>query len=129
MSGKETMKRFNLKRGAAILGCAASLAGAGTAIAPGIAPAAVKSTNCGSKAIIVPVKAGKTTKVPASRIRVEGGATCKDAYAVIRGVVTKELPKGWTVSHGNFNVPKGLVPQVAVNGHKKVMFALPGRGG
>jgi hypothetical protein len=120
------MKRLNLKRGAAILGCAASLAGMGAIAVPGAASAAPKSQSCGSKAITVPVKGGKTVKVSASRIRVEGDATCKDAYAVIRGVVTKELPNGWTVSRGNFKVPKGLTPQVAVNGHKKVMFALPG---
>jgi hypothetical protein len=120
------MKRLNLRRGAAILGCAASLAGAGAVAVPGAAMAAPKPQSCGSKVITVPVKGGKTVKVSASRIRVEGGATCKDAYAVIRGVVTKKLPAGWTVSHGNFNVPKGLTPQVAVNGHKKVMFALPG---
>jgi hypothetical protein len=122
------MKRLNPKRGAAILGCAASLAGFGASLAPGIAPAAVKSTSCGSKVIVVPVNGGTATKVPVSRIRTEGGASCKVAYAVIRGVVTKKLPKGWTVAHGNFNVPKGLVPQVAVKGHMKVMFALPGRG-
>jgi len=122
------MKRPNLKRGLATLGCAASLAGAGVVAVPGAATAAPRPQSCGSKVITVPVKGGKTVKVPASRIRVEGGATCKTAYAVIRGVVTKELPKGWTVSHGNFNVPRGLVPQVAVNGKKKVTFALPGNG-
>jgi hypothetical protein len=123
------MQMLILKRGAAVLGCAASLAWSAAALTPATATAAPRAQSCGSKVIIVPVKGGQATKVPASRIRVEGGATCKDAYAVIRGVVAKKLPKGWTVTHGNFKVPAGLVPQVAVNGHKKVMFALPGRGG
>ena len=126
MSGKETMKRLNLKRGAAILGCAASLAGIGAVAVPGAATAAPKAQSCGSKVITVPVEGGKTVMVSASRIRVEGGATCQVAYTVVRGVVTKELPTGWTVSRGNFKVPKGLTPQVAVNGRKKVMFALLG---
>ena len=122
------MKRLNFKRGAAILGCAASLAGTTIAIGPGTA-AAAGAKACGSKSISVKGTAGKTTHVAASRIRVEGDATCADAYQVIRGVVTKNLPKGWTVTRGNFKVPHGLVPQVAVNGRKKVMFALPGATG
>jgi hypothetical protein len=124
------MERFNLKRGAAILGCVASMAGTTAVVAPGAAAAAPKAQSCGSKVILIPaVGGGKSTKVPVSRIRVEGNATCAEAIKVIRGVVTKNLPKGWTVSHGNFKVPRGLTPQVAVNGHKKVMFALPGGGG
>jgi hypothetical protein len=123
----ETMKRNTIRRGAAILGCAASLAGTTVALAPGIATAAPAAKSCGAKVISAPVN-GKAGQVAASRIRAEGGATCAEAYAVIRGVVTKKLPRGWTVAHGNFKVPKGLVPQVAVNGKKKVTFALPGNG-
>jgi hypothetical protein len=118
------MKSFNLRRATAVLGCAASLAGA--ALAPGAVAAAPKAKSCGSKSISVAIKGGKTTTFSASMIRAEGGATCAEAVRVIRGVVTKNLPRGWTVSRGNFKVPHGLVPQVAVNGRKKVKFALVG---
>lgn len=122
------MKRPNLKRATAILGCAASLAATGAVAVPAATAAAPRSQSCGSKVITVPVKGAKPAKVVASRISVQGGATCRNAYTVIRGVVTKEMPRGWTVSRGNFKVPNGLTPQVAVNGHKKVMFAVPGPG-
>jgi hypothetical protein len=121
------MKNSNLKRAAAVLGCVASLAGP-AALAPAGAAAAPKAMSCGARSIKVPVKGGKAVTTPVSLIRVEGGATCAEATAVIRGVLTKELPKGWKVTKGNFKVPHGLTPQVAVNGHKKVTFALPGYG-
>jgi hypothetical protein len=123
------MNRPNLRHATATLACVASLGGAGAVLAPGAATAAPGAQSCGAKVITIPTKGGEASKVPVSRISVRGGATCRDAYAVIRGVVTKKLPRGWSVAHGNFKVPSGLVPQVAVKGHKKVMFALPGNGG
>ena len=123
------MKRANLKRLTAVLGAAAALTGA--AIAPGAAPAAAAGNgakSCGARSINVR-SGGKVTRFPVSLIRVEGGATCAEAVRVIRGVVTKKLPRGWTASRGNFKVPHGLTPQQAVNGKKRVKFALPGPEG
>jgi hypothetical protein len=119
-------KRLHLGHGVAILACAALLAGTATAIAPAAA-SAQGSSSCGSKSIKVPQKGGKALHVAASRIKVEGGATCAEAYAVIRGAVTKNLPPGWVLGRGNFHVPPGLVAQVAVNGKKKVEYAVVGR--
>jgi hypothetical protein len=110
--------------GAAILACAAALAGT-VATAP-VTAAAPAAHSCASTTIEVSQKGGKAVTVPVSRIRVEGGATCKEALAVIRGFVTKDLPSGWAIGRGNFKVPHGLVPEIATNGHKKVKFALVG---
>jgi hypothetical protein len=121
------MKSFNSRRAAATLGCAAALAGSALVGAPGAAAHAPGAQACGSRTIAVHA-GGKTTHVAVSRIRAEGGATCKVAIAVIRGVVTKKLPRGWSVSEGNFKVPHGLTAQIAVKGKMKVKFALPGPG-
>jgi hypothetical protein len=97
-----------------------------TLIAP-LGASAAGSTSCGSRTITVPAAGGgKTFAVPASRITVEGGATCAEAYAVIRGVVTKKPPKGWTVRPGHFQVPRGLNAEMATKGRKTVKFALAG---
>jgi hypothetical protein len=117
---------IHLRRAAAIVGCSASLAGAALVAAPG-AGAAPTAHSCGAKTIAVKT-GGETTKVPASRIRVEGGATCAEAVKVIRGVVLHKIPRGWSVGRGGFKVPSGLTAHIAVNGHKKVKFALVGPG-
>jgi hypothetical protein len=117
--------RMNPRRAAAILACAVSLAGTTTVLAPGTALAHAASS-CGSKSIKVSQQGGKSVDVAVSRIRVEGGATCAEAYKVIRGAVTKELPRGWVLGPGNFKVPPGLTAEVAVNGHKKVKYAVVG---
>jgi hypothetical protein len=117
--------RLHLGHGAAIVACAASLAGTVTALAPDNASARM-GTSCGSKIIAVPQKGGKSLNVPVSRIRVEGGATCAEAYAVIRGAVTKKLPSGWVVRPGNFQVPNGLTAQTARKGEKTVKYAVVG---
>ncbi len=119
-------KRLNLGRGVAILACAASLAGTAATLAPGTALAAGGATSCGSKTITVAAKGGKSTQVAVSRISVAGGATCRQAYTVIAGVVTKEVPKGWTIEHGHFHVPHGLTAQVATKGAMTIKFALVG---
>jgi hypothetical protein len=114
----------SVRRAVAILACAASLVGGAAAIAPAGASARA-TTSCGSKDVAVK-EAGKTLTVPVSRIAVSGGATCKQADAVIRGVLLKEVPKGWKVTTGTFKVPHGLVAQEAVNGSKTVRFATVG---
>jgi hypothetical protein len=125
------MKRANLTRWSAVLGCVAALSASTAALAPTAlaAPAGHGAKSCGSKTIAVQSRNGKVTRFPVSRIRVEGGATCAEAVRVIRGVVTKHLPPGWTASRGNFKVPHGLTAQQAVNGKKRVKFALPGPEG
>jgi hypothetical protein len=122
---KTTKDPRHLGRATALFACVAALAGGAAAVGPGSA-AAHAGTNCGARTITVKAGGGKAVRVPASRIAVEGGATCADAYKVIRGKVTKRLPSGWTVSRGTYKVPRGLTPYVAVNGHKKVKFALVG---
>jgi hypothetical protein len=117
--------RFNLGRGTAILACAASLAGTAAAVAPGTAVARA-AEGCGAKTISIPQKNGKSLHVPASRIRVEGGATCEEAYAVIRGAVLKKPLSGWSYGRGNFKVPHGLVAEIATNHQKKVKWAQVG---
>ncbi len=113
-----------LRRTAAILVCAASLAGGAAGIAP-VGAVARAASSCGSKEIAVR-EAGKTLTVPVSRITVSGGATCRQAYAVIRGVLLKEVPKGWKASLADFTVPHGLVAQQAVNGRRTIRFATIG---
>ena len=111
-------------RGAAILTCAAAMAG--TAIAAPAASAAPSASSCGSRTITIPEKGDKPLQVPVSRIRVEGGATCKQAVAVIRGSLTKHPLDGWSYGEGNFAVPSGLNAELATNGHKKVKWAVVG---
>jgi hypothetical protein len=95
-----------------------------TTVAPSVASAQAASS-CGSKTIKV-TQGGKSLNVPVSRIRVEGGATCPEAVRVIRGALTKNLPSGWSVGRGNFQVPHGLTAQIAVNGKKKIKYAVVG---
>jgi hypothetical protein len=117
--------RLQLGRGVALLACTASLAGTASVLAPSSASARA-ATSCGAKTIQVPVKGQKTLSVPISRISVAGGATCAEAYAVIRGTLTKKLPAGWTVGPGHFTVPHGLTAQTAKKGKKTVNFATVG---
>jgi hypothetical protein len=117
-------ERLNPRRSAALLACVATLGA--TAVAATPAAGAPAAHSCGSRTIAVSAKGGKSVTFPVSRIRVEGGATCQEAIAVIRGFVLKKLPKGWAVGPGAFKVPPGLRAQIATNGHKKVKFALVG---
>jgi hypothetical protein len=117
---------FNLRRIAAVFACAASLAGAAVAVTPDVAAAGPASSSCGSRSIAVKA-GGEQVRVAASLIKVEGGATCAEAVAVIRGVVLNKIPKGWSVGKsGGYKVPHGLTAHVLVKGKKKVEFALPG---
>jgi hypothetical protein len=117
-------QRFHYRGRIAILGCA--VASIFAVAFPGAASAAAGGTSCGSRTIAVSAKGGKTVTVPVSRIRVEGGATCQEAIMVIRGFVKHEIPDGWAVGPGAFNVPHGLHAEIATNHHKKVKFALVG---
>jgi hypothetical protein len=116
---------LHLRRAIAILACSASLVGT-AAVVPAAASAAGAAKSCGSASIGVTHNGGKPVTVPVSRIRVEGGATCAEALKVIRGALAKNPPRGWTVSSANFKVPRGLNAMVAVNGHKRIKYALVG---
>jgi len=118
--------RFSFGRGAAILACTASLAAAGATAAPTAGAAAPSATSCGSKTIEVSDSGAKPVSVPVSRIRVEGGATCSEATAVIRGALLKNPPQGWVVRPGKFKVPHGLVAERATKGAKVVEYATVG---
>ena len=119
------MDSSKLRRGAAALACTASLAATATALAPGTAVAA-GAKSCGSRTISVSAKGGKAVEVPVSRITVEGGATCKEAIAVIGGALKKQVPHGWTVREGSFKVPRGLTAQIATKGAKTVKYETVG---
>jgi hypothetical protein len=116
------MNRPHPGRKLAILATVASLAGGAAALGPASASAA----SCGSKTIAVSAKGGKKVTFPVSRIQASGGATCKVAYAVIRGYVLHQTPSGWRVTQGTFDVPHGLTPEVATKGKMMVRFALVG---
>jgi hypothetical protein len=116
---------LHLRRAAVVLVCSASLAGTAAVVVPPAA-AAPAASSCGATSITVKHGGGKPVSVPVSRITVEGGATCAEAYKVIRGALAKKPPQGWTVSEANFKVPPGLNAMVAVNGHKRVKYALVG---
>jgi hypothetical protein len=117
-------ERLDPRRSAAVLACAAALAAPAWSATP--AAAAPAAHGCPSTTVKAAQDGGKSVTVPVSRIRVEGGATCKEALTVVRGFVTKELPAGWTIGRGNFKVPHGLIAEIATNGQKKVKFALIG---
>jgi hypothetical protein len=116
---------LHLRRAIAILVSSAVLTATAAAVVPDAASAHA-ATGCGSVSLPVKHTGGKPVTVPVSRIRVEGGATCAEAYKVIRGALAKNPPPGWVVSNANFTVPPGLNAMVAVNGHKKVKYALVG---
>ena len=105
----------NFRRGAAVLACAAFWPARvrRSRRAPRARRAPPRRPAAGSRTIAVPVKGGKSLKVPASRIKVEGGATCQEAYGVIRGALTKHPLDGWTYGRGNFKVPPGLTAEAS----------------
>jgi hypothetical protein len=122
--------KLHLGRGAAILACAASLAGTAAVVAP-VAPAAAAVTSCGNKNVKVPVEGGKPVHVMVKGISVEGGATCAEATKVIAGVLSGKPPAGWKSVPASYELPKalaeeGLLPQLVKKGSKKVKFAVHG---
>jgi hypothetical protein len=117
--------KLHLGRGAAILACAASLAGTAAVVAPTAASARGVKT-CANKTIKLPQEGGKPYPLPVKAITTEGGVSCAEAYKVIAGVVKGEPPAGWHSYAANFPTPEGLVPQAVKKGSKKIKFATQG---
>jgi hypothetical protein len=117
--------KLHLGRGAAILACAASLAGTAAVVAPTAASARGAST-CANKSLKIPVEEGKPLHIPVKAITVEGGASCAEAYKVIAGGLTGNPVAGWKTAVGHFKAPEGLVPEIATKGSKKIKFAVQG---
>ena len=115
----------HLGRGAAILACAASLAGTAIVVAPTAASARSVKT-CANKTIKLPQEGGKPYPLPVKAITTEGGVSCAEAYKVIAGVVKGEPPTGWHSYAATFPSPEGLVPQAVKKGSKKIKFATQG---
>jgi hypothetical protein len=118
--------KLHLGRGAAVLACAASLAGTAIAVAP-TAASARTAGSCPNKSIPVqPEAGGRILHIPVKAITVEGGASCAEAYNVISGALIGKPVKGWKTGIGKFKAPEGLVPEVATKGSKKIKFAVQG---
>jgi hypothetical protein len=116
------MKKLNLGRGAAILACAASLAGTAVAVAPSAA-AAEPGTPCANKVFTIS-NGGPADHIPVKAITVEGGVTCADAYKLIRETLSGKQPSGWKSVLGKFKAPEGLLPTELTKGGKKVRYAV-----
>jgi hypothetical protein len=114
-----------LGRGAAILACAASLAGTAVAVAPSAA-AARGATSCADKNITIQIEGGKPIHLPVKAIKVEGGISCADAYKVIGEYIAGKAPAGWKSIPAHFEAPEGLFPQAIKKGSKKIKFATRG---
>jgi hypothetical protein len=117
--------KLHLGRGAAILACAASLAGSAAAVAPTAASARAGST-CANKSLVLKTEEGRTFHIPVKAITVEGGVSCAEAYKVIAGGLTGKPVSGWKTAIGHFEAPEGLVPEIAKKGSKKIKFAVQG---
>ena len=117
--------KLHLGRGAAILACAASLAGTAAAVAPTAASARGAST-CANKSIKIPVEEGAPFHLPVKQITVEGGVSCAEAYKVIGEYIGGQAPAGWKSIPANFDTPEGLYPQAIKKGGKKIKFATRG---
>jgi hypothetical protein len=121
--------KLHFGRGAAILACAASLAGTAVAIAP-VAPA-LAATTCGNKTVKLPQEGAKPYPILVKAISVEGGATCAESASVIAGVLVGKPPTGWKSVIAHYELPKalaeeGLLPQLVKKGSKKIKFAVHG---
>jgi hypothetical protein len=116
--------RLHLGRGAAILACAASLAGTAIAVAPTAASARAASS-CANKSLALKVE-GRTLHIPVKAVTVEGGVSCATAYKVITGVLEGKPPSGWKSAVAHFEPPEGLVAQVLKKGSKTIKYAVQG---
>lgn len=117
-----------MKKLATTLGIGAILA-LGTAAAAMPATAAAKpATTCPNKTM--KIQTGETPpqtySEPVKAISTEGGVSCAQAYEVIRGTLSGQVPSGWKVEVGKFKAPVGLVPEVAKKGSKRIQFAVQG---
>jgi hypothetical protein len=117
--------KLHLGRGAAILACAASLAGTAVAVAPSAASARATST-CPNKQVTLHVEGSPPSRYPVKAITVQGGVSCAEAYKVIAGALEGKPLPGWKTAIGKFKAPEGLVPEVATKGSKKIQFAVQG---
>jgi hypothetical protein len=117
--------KFHLGRGAAILACAASLAGTAAVVAPNAASAR-SGSSCANKSVAVKTEEGQTIHIPVKAITVEGGVSCAEAYKVIAGGLAGKPVSGWKTAIGKFEAPEGLVPEIAKKGSKKIKFAVQG---
>ncbi|HTT94147.1 MAG TPA: hypothetical protein VMF55_05705 [Solirubrobacterales bacterium] len=118
--------KLNLGRGAAILACAASLAGTAAVVAPTAASARGAST-CANKTVKLHLEgASKPYSLPVKAIKVEGGVSCAEAYKVITEYVEGKAPAGWKSIPAKFEAPEGLVPQAIKKGSKKIKYAIHG---
>jgi hypothetical protein len=122
---KSMKSKLHLRRGAAILACAASLAGTAVAVAP-TAASARAGTSCGNKNVKVPVEGSKPIHLQVQAISVEGGATCAEATKVIAGVLSGKPPSGWKSVTAKFEPPEGLIAQEVKKGSKKIKYAVQG---
>ena len=118
--------KLHLGRGAAILACAASLAGTAAVVAPAAASAHGAATRA-NKRVKISVEEGKPIHVPVKAITVEGGVSCAEAYKVIAGALAGKPPSGWKTAVAQFEAPEGFEPEIAKKGSKKIKFA--GHGG
>jgi hypothetical protein len=116
--------KLHLGRAAAILACAASLAGTAAAVAPTAASAA--GASCANKSLAIKTEEGRTLHIPVKAVTVEGGVSCAEAYKVIAGGLTGKPVSGWKTSIAHFEAPEGLVPEQAKKGSKKIKFAVQG---
>jgi hypothetical protein len=116
--------KFHLGRGAAILACAASLAGTAVAVAPTAASARTAST-CANQIVAVTLEPGQTLHFPVKAITVQG-VTCPEAHKVIKAFMRSEKPKGWKAVTAHFKPPAGLVPQEIKKGSKSIKYAIQG---
>jgi hypothetical protein len=118
--------KFHLGRGAAILACAASLAGTAAAVAP-TAASAVGASTCPNKVVQLHLEErNKPYPLAVKAITVEGGVSCAEAYKVIAGVLEGKPPTGWHSFSAQFEAPEGTFPQGVKKGSKKIKFATRG---
>ncbi|HEY0278756.1 MAG TPA: hypothetical protein VGC32_10870 [Solirubrobacterales bacterium] len=98
--------KLHLGRRAAILVCAASLAGTAFVLAPA-APAAA-ATKCGDKTIKVPEAGGKPLLYPVKAVEVSGGAVCGEVASVLTSVISGHPKPGWKGVTAHYELPKAL---------------------
>jgi hypothetical protein len=117
--------KLHLGRSAAIVACAASLAGTAAVVAPTAASARATST-CPNKSVSLKAEEGPNIHIPVKAITVEGGVSCAEAYKVIIGGLEGKPVNGWKTTVGTFKVPLGLVPEISKKGSKTIKFGVQG---
>ncbi len=117
--------RLHLRRVAAVLACAASMATAAIAISPAVASARA-GTKCPDKTFVVkPATGGKTISATAKAISVQGGVGCTEAYKVIRSSLEGKPVNGWAIRPGGTTSLKGYVAETAEHPGETIKFAVP----